>query len=88
MSDTPETDAELKTLSRRYSMDMEGAFMEAIYFARKLERQRDQLLEALKTCEYEIMACLREDSVKAKSDILSALQTAYDAARNAIEGAK
>ena len=46
-----------------------------------------RLLEALKSCEYEIMACLREESVREHADILSALQTAYDAARAAIKEA-
>lgn len=43
-----------------------------------------ELLDALKSCEYEISACLREASVKANSEVLSALQTAYDEARKAI----
>ena len=50
----------------------------------KLIAAAPELVSALRSCEYEIFACLSDDSVKANPDVLSALQTAYDAARAAL----
>jgi hypothetical protein len=51
MSDTPRTD-EFRTVTiRRHALDMEGAFMESVYFARDLERENTSLREQLRVAQ-------------------------------------
>lgn len=82
MSDTPETDA--VAVQFYAASTVTNSYLRMVDHARKLERQRDALMEALKKCSDELEMCMDTSTLSEDSPT----RKVYYLARKAIEECK